>query len=94
MTAISHFDTDDLIMSATSYYLGRRTGMVYVHCQCLIKAWPELSQPVKDYVKRIVECEFDREEILTRNELHFDLFGDTCDRESWCRVRELWKGER
>ncbi len=86
------FDADDLIMSATSYYLGRRTAMVASHCDALVESWPQLSQPVRDYVRRIVEAAFERDDhcrSLAFREYALPL-GQDCDREAWLRVKALW----
>jgi len=88
---IESFNTDDLIMSATSYYLGRQTISVDAHCQCLVRAWPQLSQGVREYVENIVEATFDQEANMQRIGRDWSPFGDACDRESWCKVRECWK---
>jgi len=88
--AIRHFDHDDLIMSATAYYLGRRSISVGDFCQRLRRAWPELSEDVRAYVQRLVEAEFAREEILRRLQPDWTSFGDECDRDEWVAVRDLW----
>ena len=87
---LESFNGDDLIMSATSYYLGRQTISVDAHCQCLIRAWPRLSENVREYVQRIVEDAFRRESILMSMDPAFNPFGDACDRESWVNVRKCW----
>lgn len=86
------FDADDLIMSATSHYLGRRTAMVSEHCDALVKSWPKLSQAVRDYVRRIVESAFERDDhCRSLPDFGFALpLGNDCDREAWLRVRALW----
>jgi hypothetical protein len=33
------------------------------------------------------------EEILKKMDDKFNPFGDACDRESWCKVRECWSGK-
>lgn len=76
------FDADDLVMSATSYHLGRMTAMVEVFCQNLIESWPELPEKVRCYVRHIVE------DAYRRNQL-----GHDCDRRSWDGVRALWSEE-
>jgi len=90
--AIRHFDIDDLIMSATAYYLGRRTINVGDFCQRLRRAWPELSEGVRAYIQRLVESQFAREGVLRRLYLEPDwtLFGHACDRDEWVAVRNLW----
>jgi hypothetical protein len=89
---LRHFDTDDLIMSATAYYLGRRTINVGDFCQRLRRAWPELNENVRAYVQRLVESQFAREGVLRRLYLEPDwiLFVDACDRDEWVAVRNLW----
>ena len=90
MSAIHYFDHDDLIMSATAYYLGRRTISVADFCQRLRRAWPELSEDVQQYIQRLVEAEFARETILRRLQPDWNPFGDQCDRDEWVAVRDLW----
>lgn len=87
------FDLNDLIMSSTAYYLGRRTIAVDYFCGQLIKAWPFLTDGVRAYIQRIVESEFSREAILMTMDANFNPFGDACDRESWCKVRSCWTTE-
>ena len=87
---LRHFDTDDLIMSATAYYIGRRSINVGDFCQRLRRAWPELSDDVRAYIRRLVESEFAREGILRRLQPEWNSFGDQCDRDEWVAVRNLW----
>ncbi len=90
------FDADDLIMSATSYYLGRTTANVGSHCDALVESWPQLSQPVRDYVRRIVEAAFERDDhCRSMPDRGFALpLGHDCDREAWIRVRALWSNSQ
>lgn len=88
------FDVDDLIMSATSYYLGRMTANVGDFCRRLVQAWPNLKLSTRDYIQRIVEHEFDRESIAKRHGLSQNVFGMDCDREAWEKVRACWSGTR
>jgi len=75
------FDAHDLVMSATSYYLGRRTIAVDEFCRSMVESWPNLPQHVRDYVQRVVEDAYRR-----------DILGFDCDRRSWDSVRALWRG--
>jgi hypothetical protein len=93
LLAIESFNKNDLIMSATAYYLGRRTISVDAHCEALVRAWPNLCESVRDYIKRIVEATFDQESNIQRIGRDWSPFGDACDRESWCKVRECWAGK-
>lgn len=87
---LESFNGDDLIMSATAYYLGRRTISVDAHCQCLVRAWPRLSEGVREYIQRLVEGAFEREASVAELMPRYSGFGDACDRESWCKVRACW----
>ncbi len=73
------FDIDDLIMSATAYYVGRRTASVSSHCKALVASWPLLSDSTRGFIQRVVENAFQRNRL-----------GDDCDRESWETVRRMW----
>lgn len=100
---LQHFDANDLVMSATAYYLGRQTASVHSHCERLIKAWPQLDKHVRDYIERIVEREFCRfgaleaqtdESGCIRTGSGFVMpLGHKCDREMWLKVRQLWKAK-
>lgn len=87
---LSCFDFNDLLMSSTAYYLGRRTISVDDFCCRLIKAWPLLPDGVKHYVERIVEAEFAKETLVRQFQWDWTPFGDNCDRESWLNVRRCW----
>ena len=78
-----NFDADDLVMSSTSYYLGRMTAMVDEFCLNLIESWPELPENVRRYVRTVVE------DACRRNQV-----GHDCDRRSWDGVRALWSEEK
>lgn len=91
MNGIHFFNHDDLIMSATAYYLGRATISVDAHCQCVVRAWPVLSRGVREYIQRIVEEAFRRDaRKMIKGEKSYEL-GEGCDRESWEKVRACWK---
>ena len=90
---VEHFDVEDLVMSATSYYLGRMTTLVETHCERLVKAWPTLSTGCQDYIRRVVETAFERDEAVKGGgELQYRPLGMECDRECWRKVRALWNG--
>ena len=91
MSGIESFNTDDLIMSATAYYLGRATISVDAHCNCVVRAWPQLSHGVREYIQRIVDEAFRRDaRKMIKGEKSYEL-GEGCDRESWEKVRKLWQ---
>lgn len=91
MSGIESFNHDDLIMSATAYYLGRRTISVDAHCQCIVRAWGKLSQPVREYIQRLVDEAFRRDEMRRAKGDSFRELGYACDCESWSTVRKLWQ---
>jgi hypothetical protein len=57
----------------------------------VVIAWPQLSDNVRDYIQRIVEDFFRRQEIMQEMQPGWNPFGDACDRESWCKVRAMWQ---
>lgn len=85
---LAQFDLDDLIMSTTCYYLGRRTAAVSWFCDSLTNAWPNLRASTAKFVIRVVDEAFDRYARGQKNAL-----GHDCDREKWTQVRTLWIGE-
>lgn len=88
---LESFNGDDLIMSATAYYLGRATISVDAHCNCVVRAWPRLSQGVREYIQKIVDEAFRRDEAkVLKGEKSYEL-GESCDRESWHKVRACWR---
>lgn len=94
MTLVEIFDIDDMIMSTTSYYLGRRTIQTGDFCERLVRAWPQLSGGVKRYVKTVVNNAFAHDDFV-RNVMDVGTLplGDDCDRASWETVRNLWREE-
>lgn len=84
------FDLNDLVMSATAYYLGRMTHLVDSHCDAVVKAWTDLPTHVRDYIQRIVDEAFSRHEIVKTLGKDLGPLGNNCDRESWEKVRACW----
>lgn len=88
----AEFDIDDLIMSSTSYYLGRQTGNVETFCRNLSASWNRLPAHVQSYVRRVVNEAFSRDDIArSLCKEHLPLGAD-CDRVSWELVRKCWGG--
>lgn len=92
--SLQHFNVDDLIMSATAYYLGRTSAMVESHCDAVIAAWPDLSEQTQSFIRRIVDEAFCRHARLA--EVRADSswagrpLGHDCDQQAWQKVRNLW----
>lgn len=88
----TEFDIDDLIMSSTSYYLGRQTGNVETFCRNLAASWNRLPAHVQSYVRRVVNEAFGRDDIArSLGKEHLPLGAD-CHRVSWELVRKCWGG--
>lgn len=85
------FDLDDLIMSATSYYLGRSTINVSAFCDSLVRAWPNLGHGTQGYIQRVVEEAFRRDDIARDGDWSGPLpLGHDTDRAEWRKVRQCW----
>lgn len=80
-----------LWLGATRYYLGRRTYAVSSFCDMLILNWPSFAEQTKNLLIRDVEEEFERDDRARLEARDYKPLGDNCDRESWERVRDLWK---
>lgn len=86
---------DDLIMSATAYYLGRRTIAVSDHVKWLFEVWEELEPHVQQYIERIVEDAIQRERNMFNS---FGIayvngpgpLGEKCYRDCWILLRSKW----
>jgi hypothetical protein len=87
---LESFNGDDLIMSATSYYLGRQTISVDLHCMCIVRAWPRLNRGVQEYIRRIVDEAFRRDSLLSKSDQNVSHLGAACDKQSWEKVRACW----
>lgn len=89
MPQVYEFDVSDLVMSATAYYLGRRTANVGDFCRRLCLSWPSLPVAVQQFVERIVEEAYRRAARTDRFAL-----GNDCDRVEWDKVRRCWSEAR
>ena len=87
---VAEFDVDDLIMSSTSYYLGRQTGNVETFCRNLATSSKTLPAHVQSHVRRVVNEAFSRDDVArSLCKEHLPLGAD-CDRVSWELVRKCW----
>lgn len=83
-----------LWLGATRYYLGRTTYAVDDFCQLLIGNWETFCSKTQELIRRDVEDAFQRDdEFRADNETRWLPLGDNCDRQSWERVRNLWRVE-
>ena len=88
---LENLDLDDLIMSATAYYLGRTTASVDQHCSGIVKSWGHLNEHTREFIQQIVERAFTRDDHERAFGLEPLSLGHDCDRESWERVRACWQ---
>ena len=90
------YDEITLWVGATEYYLGRMSYTVDSFCNLIVKNWNLLTEPTKILIKRTVEERFERDDFFRKNKENDDRgwfpLGMDCDRESWEKVRNLWKG--
>lgn len=80
-----------LWLGATRYYLGRRTYAVGNFCDMLIANWSSFDDATKVLLVGEIETEFDRDDLARLESDGYNPLGDDCDRQSWERVRNLWK---
>ncbi len=80
-----------LWLGATRYYLGRRTYAVSDFCELLIENWGSLEEKTKNLLIRDIEQEFEDDDRARLEGRDYKPLGDNCDRESWEKVRNLWK---
>jgi hypothetical protein len=69
--------SENMIMWAFRYALGRRTGAVQDVIECLDKHWKSLKQFTRDQIKIEIKIAIDRDEA-----------GSQCDVNNWKRVLE------
>ena len=82
------FDLEDLIVSTTSYYIGRQTILVSSFCGCICDSWSILPKTVQGYIQNIVERAYAKYDRGLKSAL-----GSDCERKSWDMVRALWKAK-
>ena len=92
-STIAAFNTSDLIMSAASHYLGRRTEAVSSFCEQLVASWDDVPRFAADYIERIVEEAFQRDDRHREQKSDESCrpLGHDRDRAAWERVRQLWR---
>ena len=80
-----------LWLGAFRYYCGRMTYAVGDFCGMLIAEWPDLPAPLRNLIGAELEAEFRRDDELRGKGASYLPLGNQCDRESWERVRALWR---
>lgn len=84
-------DSDLMALCAMRYCMGRRTYIVGMCVDFLIKNWKHFSQKTKDLIQRDLEDEFIRDERDRKTEATYFALGHDCDKKEWERVRDLWR---
>lgn len=86
-----------LWVGAFRYYVGRRTIVVDSFCRSLVDRWESLPERAKTIIERELEELFNEDDYMrgepNRPEFCTLPLGWDCDRESWERVRDLWKNK-
>lgn len=80
-------------IGAFRYYCGRMTISVSFFCDILIKEWDKLPKRAKDVIERDLEEAFAGDEEDRASGSSYCRLGHDCDRQSWEKVRALWKKE-
>jgi len=80
-----------LWLGATRYYLGRMSYAVSDFCDMLIENWASFDEKTKNLLIRDIEQEFEDDDRARLEGRDYKPLGDDCDRESWEKVRNLWK---
>lgn len=75
--------TEDILIYAFRYALGRKTYAVSVMCELLKENWDKLADHTKDSIKK---------EIISHEELYGDL-GHDCDKDEWYSLLK-YEGEK
>ena len=83
-------DEITLWLGATQYYLGRMTIAVGEFANMLIEAWPSMNEATRQIIRRFVESEFEKDDMLRMIGNQYLPLGQDCDRKEWERVRRLW----
>lgn len=88
---------NDLIMSATAYYLGRRTIQTCDHIQWLFENWDEFDEHVRKFVQRIVDDAIRRQRsMLSAGPLRVGSaivlpLGEKPEADMWVLLSGKWK---
>ena len=77
--------------AAFRYCLGRKTYIVGECEKWLIENWQTFPEGVRICIRRELEEEIKRDDEARARGEKYKPLGDDCDRESWMRVRALWK---
>lgn len=80
-----------MVMAAFRYCLGRMTYMPGVCADWLIKHWDEFPERERILIQRELEEAFQRDDEDRASGSQFFHLGHDCDRQTWERVRALWK---
>ena len=75
---MKHLVSENMIMWAFRYALGRRTGAVWDVVSQLKEHWTKLEQHTRDQIKHEIEIAIDQ-----------DRAGDDCDVKTWNEIFEF-----
>lgn len=81
----------NLWVGSFRYFLGRMTIAVSCYCDQLVKNWPRLDERIQVVIKRELEQAFIEDDLARKQADRVLPLGHDCDRNSWEKVRTLWK---
>ena len=83
--------TNDLMATAAvRYCLGRRTYIVGVCADWIIRNWDHFAPDTRTRIRADIEEAFELSERDKKAGGGYRPLGDDCDRADWERVRKLW----
>jgi hypothetical protein len=86
-------EKETIWIGAFRYYCGRMTIQVSFFCDTLIKEWDKLPKRAKSVIKRDLDESFVSDDEDRARGANYYRLGHDCDRQSWEKVRALWKKE-
>jgi hypothetical protein len=78
-----------MIIAAVRYCIGRRTYIVSDCAAWILANWSDWPENVKTIIQRDLEWEFER----AAQNPDWKPLGDSCDKQKWEKVRELWRNK-
>ena len=82
---------DELVFWAFRYFLGRMTIATCQFAEDLSRAWPLLSEHVRDLIRKELDEAFRRDDQeRAKDRARPYPLGMDCDREAWQKVRDAY----
>ena len=91
MSYLKHFESHDILISATRYYIGRRSIQAAYHARCLARAWHDLPRGTQSVIRRDIEEALAQDDEARAEGREFYPLGEDFDRREWELVRKQWE---